>query len=263
MLINEKISRQLKELRMKRGYTLDEMAEIAMVSKQGYHNWEQGLRTWRLDVLTELSTILGFEMQIRGGELTLTEVADRQINNEVKVMEKQVNALKEQTELKGFEVITLYTGVDNINFEDKEILDEVLIYTDKEEAQDVFQTKVVVPVYALFDTEAGNVCYNTYGLDKTRAYSHYFWNYAPIIKGDSPLFGDSVVYVDTEKNIKVAKGHVVIDINNRNADGSFPILDVLKHETKQTLGMFITTDMDGFMVPQLDCFSEDFPNIMG
>ena len=256
MLLNEKISHQLKELRIKKGYSLSEMAELALVSKQGYHLWEQGLRAWKLDVLADLSAILGFKMVIENGGLEIVEHSCQLIKDEVKVMEKQVNVLKQQTQLKGYEVITLYTGVDNVNFEDGELLEDVLIYRDKKEAMDFFNTESLVPVYALFDIEAGSVCCNTYGLDKTKAYSFYYWNYAPILEEGN------VIYIDTEKDIKISKGHALIDIHHQNEDGSYPVLDILAKPTKQTLGMFITTNLEGFPIPQLDYVSQNFPDIL-
>lgn len=160
------------------------------------------------------------------------------------------------TELKGFEIVKLYTGADNINFEEKEILEEVLVYSSKDEAMDVFNTDSLVPIYALYNNEAGSICYNTYGLDKVKAYSMYYWNDAPI------LDDNNTVYIDTEKNIKVSKGYVITDINNRDANGTYPVLKVLDKEEEKTIGMFVTTDMYGYMLPQVNYVSTYFPDIL-
>lgn len=248
MEIND-ISKKLKELRAKKGYSLEEIAQMIPVSKQGYHMWEQGLRSWKLDTLTILSKILDFKITINEGILEISECIIQNNKSEVEIMFNN-------TELKGFKVVKLYTGADNINFEEKEILEEVMIYSSKDEAMDVFNSDSVVPVYALYDNEAGSVCYNTYGLDKTRAYSVYYWNYAPV------LDDENTVYIDIEKNIKVSKGYVVIDVDNQNEDGTYPVLSVWKKKSEGALGMFVATDTDGCVIPQINYVSMDFPNIL-
>ena len=50
----------------KKNYTLDKIAELIPVSKQGYFNWEKGHRDWKLDVLIKLSAILNFERNQSG-----------------------------------------------------------------------------------------------------------------------------------------------------------------------------------------------------
>lgn len=246
MTLNEKISRELKKLREERGYSLREMSELALVSKQGYHKWEQGLRTWKLDVLTELSSVLGFKIVIENGQFELTKDSNQIIREEVERMKKQV-------QLDGYQVITLYTGADNVNFEEQEILEEVMIYTDREDAREVFETDDLVPVYALFNEEEGNVCSNTYGLDTQKACNMYYWNYAPIV-GDG-----NAVYVNMEKGFKVCKRHAVIDIHNPNPNGTYPILEFLPKSANNTLGVFAVTDLEGEPIPAINHITQDFP----
>lgn len=248
MEINE-MSRKLKELRIKKGYSLEEIAQMIPVSKQGYHLWEQGLRAWKIETLTTLSEILDFKITIGNGILEISECIHQNNRREVDIMLKN-------TELKGFKIIQLYTGADNINFEEREILEDVLIYSNKDDAMDVFNTDSLVPIYALYDNEAGSICYNTYGLDKVRAYSMYYWNYAPI------LDDNNTIYMNIEKNIKVSKGYVVIDVYNQNEDGTYPVLDILDKGNGKTIGMFVTTDIDGNRIPQMNYVSTDFPNIL-
>lgn len=248
MKIND-ISKKIKELRLKKGYSLEDVAQLVPVSKQGYHLWEQGLRAWKPETLAILSKILGFRLSIENGIMEISECVS-QINK------REVDIMMKDTKLKGYEIIKLYTGADNINFDDNEILETVLVYSDKEEAMDVFNTDSLIPIYALYNNESGNIHPNTYGLDKTRAYSMYYWNYADI------LDDDNTVYIDTVKNIKVSKAYVKIDLDNINPDGTYPVLSISNKESDKTIGMFSITDIYGLDIPQMDRVSTDFPNII-
>lgn len=245
------INKKIKELRKKKGYSLETISELIPVSKQGYHLWEQGLRSWKLETLSLLSKILDFKISIENGEINIYEVtSEKQENNFIYKGDLNMKKFKE------YEIIELYTGADNINFEDNEILDSVLVYKDKHDAIEVFNTETLIPVYALYNYESEYIHPNTYGLDKTRAYSMYFWNYAPT------LDSKNTVYIDGIKNIKVSKVFVKLDLDNPNSDGTYPVLEILNNKEEKTLGMFMVTDLYGNDIPQLTKLSTDFPNII-
>lgn len=246
------VSKKLKELRLKKGYSLEEISQMIPVSKQGYHFWEQGLRAWKLETLTILSKILDFEISISNGILSISESFTKNYKSEVNIMLEKRNL----NESERFKVIVLYTGADNINFEEKEILEDILIYSNKKDAQEMFKTDSLIPIYALYDNEEGRICFNTYGLDKTRAYTKYYWNYAPV------LDDDNTVYIDIKKNIKISKKYVTIDVDNISEDGKYPILFVSNEESERTLGMFTITDLNDCIIPGIDYASESFPQIL-
>lgn len=250
---NNEISKKIKKLRKQKGYSLEAIAQMIPVSKQGYHLWEQNLRTWKIDTLSILSKILDFKIVVEDGGIEIIECSSQEKKENER---KEVDIMKNNTELKGYEVITLYTGAENINFEEKEVLDEVLIYREKEDAIDVFDTDVLVPIYALYDIESGNICSNTYGLDKVKAYSMYFWNYAPI------LDDENTVYIDMNRNIKIGKRYVFVDVNYPNEDGTYPVLSVQNKKSDKAIGMFFISDLEGFKVPQMDMFSVYFPDVL-
>ena len=250
-MISEKINTKLKQLRKDKGYSLEEISQMIPVSKQGYHMWEQGLRSWKLDTLALLSKILDFKLVIENGNIDIIQ----NIENYTPIKNKKEVDFN-MKKFKEYEIIELYTGADNVNFDDKEILDTVLVYKDKEEAMDVFGTETLVPVYALYNYESGYVHPNTFGLDKTRAYSMYFWNYAPT------LDSKNTVYLDAFKEIKVSKVYVKFDLDNPNSDGTYPVIDILNTKEDKTLGMFLITNLYGDEIPQLDKLSTDFPNII-
>lgn len=256
--MSKDICQRIKSLRQKKGYSLEDIGNMLFVTKQGFHMWEQGLRAWKLDTLAMLSKILGFKIVIEDGEIKFSEKKPNKIKEKKEVYNMIGNILENQTtEMNRYEIISLYTGADNIDFEYKEILDDALLYTDKEEARDAFNTDTLVPVFALFDNEEGRMISNSYGLDKQVAYSKYYWRYAPVIDNEN------TVYINTEKRIKVSKKYVKIDTQHPNVDGTYPVLSILdKRVDDNLLGVFVTTDLEGFRIPQITHVSEFFPNIL-
>ena len=112
------ICKKLKDLRERRGYSLDEISQMIPVSKQGYHMWEQGTRGWKLDVLTTLSKILGFKIVIEDGKLEISEHIKESNDINTENNKSEVNNMISKTELEKFEIVKLYTGAENINFDE-------------------------------------------------------------------------------------------------------------------------------------------------
>lgn len=65
---------KIKELREKRGYTVQQMAELLNYSPQAYSNWENKKRTISIQLIKSISTILGFKMIVENGDIKIEEV---------------------------------------------------------------------------------------------------------------------------------------------------------------------------------------------
>ena len=151
-----------------------------------------------------------------------------------------------------FEIRKLYTGVDNVNFETKDLLEEALVYTTREETIKQFKNDNIVPIYALANLKTKEIYSETFGLDNTLAYTDYFWNYAPV------LDEDNTIYRDVARNLKIAKKYLTLSVG-RNYRGKHYVLDVSNTKEDWTIGMFYITDLADNKIQQIDCFSSTFP----
>lgn len=246
------VNELIKKLRIRKGMSLEQVAGLMNISTQGYHLWEQGLRSIKIEYLIRLSKILGFELKITNGILTIAESIPYKNEGDDLAMSEQQQTIVNTNEMVGYDIATMYTSTDNINYEENTVIDWILLYDDKQEAMEVLNTESIVKVYALRNLETNSIKTTTISLNKIRAYSVYYWNYAPLLDDSGTIF------IDNEKQIKVKKAYVSIDIKSMTTNGRYKVTYVSDVEGPNTIGMFKVTDLFGNYIPQMDCLTLDF-----
>lgn len=220
---SEELSEFILKIMKKRQLSLQKVADVIPISKQGLHNWLQKRKNvnWKLQSLLKLSKLLNFDIVISNGELFVKENE----NNMIKLNEKAgfiktspVNTTVSYEVYKDFKthsIIKLYTPNTFIN---DDIFPSLLegwfgVYNTPEECFTSSHVTTAIPVYALLDNTTNELIEtllpSIYPDDIETA---YYLGYATEIKKTEDGF--SIVGIDERYGIKIAKAYAAGKIIN-------------------------------------------------
>lgn len=236
----------LTNLRKKK-YTLDKIAELIPVSKQGYFNWEKGHRDWKLDVLIKLSAILNFELKIANGELFIKE--------NVKMIEKSIKRKNENgyeivEDFKKFSIVKLYTSRDNIQ-DDNLSLVEDFVFKTVEDCKEFFGDNCdIVSAFGLFNKDTCYICNSVhYTRDLSYIYTMYYLHYAPVLSITEK--GYEVVKILDNYNTRIVKAYGKLTIKSNDI---YYFSSVQNYPSKDTLNGFIALDENENIIDKIEPF---------
>lgn len=231
----------------KRKYSLDKIAELIPVSKQGYFNWEKGYRDWKLDVLIKLSSILDFELKIANGELFIKE--------NLKMKEKPIKRRDENgyeiiEDLGNCSIIKLYTSRENIQDDNLSLIEDFVFKTE-DECKDFFSVDCdIVSAFALFNKETNYIVQGIhYTRDLSYVYTMYYLHYAPVL--ETTENGYEVIKLLKKYNFKIVKAYGRLTIKDYD---NYYFSSVDNKYSNDTLRGFIALDKNNSIINTIEPF---------
>lgn len=256
---NLDLSEIIKKKMDERNMSLQKVADLIPISKQGFHNWIYKRKNinWKLESLLRLSEILEFDIEISKGNLFIKECykMNNQENtnlNQGVIQYEPINARNKKYDFEickrfsSHSIVKLYVPNTAINDDvEASLLEEWIdCYNTKEECFYNEYVQSAVEVFALMNNGTGELeeIYNP-SLYIDDIETAYLLNKAPIICKTEDDF--DIVHKDEANKIFIVRGYAEGYVSN---DNGFYVSNILNYYTEKSIPGLVVIEPNDSLV---------------